>query len=75
MLLKVLNPDARTTLLLDTDPQLTLQDVGGIPLAFPIGSMPWNRLLGMHAHFTLETAHTHRVGSQRTSFLLLRIEP
>jgi len=54
--LKILNDQVRTTVLVDTNPPKMLQDIEGSPLIFPDGNMPWNGLIGMHAHFALEQA-------------------
>lgn len=54
--LKILNNEVRTTVLADFEPTKTMGDIDGSPLLFPNGNMPWNRLLGMHAHFALEKA-------------------
>eukprot|EP00977_Amphora_coffeiformis_P017575 scaffold5795_cov165-Amphora_coffeaeformis.AAC.2 len=56
--LKIQNEEVRTTVLTDTGPPKTLQDVKGWPLVFPNGNMPWNRLLLMHAHFAMEKARS-----------------
>lgn len=54
--LKILNDDIRTTVLANVEPPKTMGEVDGSPLIFPNGNMPWNRLVGMHAHFALEKA-------------------
>ena len=54
--LKILNRSIRTTVLADVKPPKIMGDIDGPPLLFPNGNMPWNRLLGMHAHCALEKA-------------------
>ena len=54
LFLRNLNPALQGKVLLDTS--LKFEDLEGTPLVFPSGNMPWNRLLGMHAHFALENA-------------------